>query len=552
MPTIDPPQSPRRSRLLSNRLWLLAAALGVASTLAVAFVIHDSRRLQAAAQSVARATAEQVAALTSGRIELLALETFAPVTPWSVQSPVPGRAAVNALVAAQREAQRCACRDTLPATEFFRFDPATGALDTSSVVAARALLPEVLARIARARADRPRVARQSSIHLTGGPPVSPQVVVTVVQYNSSGSPAAVYGLVAPARQLFAGLFDHQHTPQPNGAISIGVSTLDTASLRIQTLDSAWVFGTIGMDHRFLGTVMPTGPLEGLAVTVGLSTLQIPLRLFVSRSETWHLGLLGACTVLVIGFAVGTSRRELLLARARSDFIAGVSHDLRMPLAQILIASETIALHRERDDGDRVTLASSIVREARRLIGLVDNVMLFSRSGTVELRPRLASLSVEQLFADTAEAVKLAVDDAKQTMTLDADASITVLADRQLIRQALVNLVDNALKYGAPGQRIRLSARQHSAALVRLHVEDEGPGIPAEQRGRVFEPYERLARDQDSERTGTGLGLAVVYQIARVCEGRVWLEAGERGGTRAVLELRSAVMREPAAVEHAGA
>ena len=99
-------------------------------------------------------------------------------------------------------------------------------------------------------------------------------------------------------------------------------------------------------------------------------------------------MLTLATLLVIAFAIGSSRRELLLARTRSDFIAGVSHDLRMPLAQILIAGETMTLRRERDETERVWLSSSIVREARRLISIVDNVLLFSRSGAVALRPRL--------------------------------------------------------------------------------------------------------------------------------------------------------------------
>ena len=74
--------------------------------------------------------------------------------------------------------------------------------------------------------------------------------------------------------------------------------------------------------------------------------------------------------------------------------------------------------------------------------------------------------------------------------------------------------------------------------VRLQVEDQGPGVPPEQRVRVFEPYERLVRDQASERTGSGLGLAVVRHIASACQGKVWLEDAPGGGTRAVLELRA--------------
>ena len=96
------------------------------------------------------------------------------------------------------------------------------------------------------------------------------------------------------------------------------------------------------------------------------------------------------------------------------------------------------------------------------------------------------------------------------------AASTVMGDQRLVRQALVNLVDNALKYGSPGQRIRLGS-EIRGTTVRLFVEDEGPGIPPADRDRIFEPYARLPHDQVSERTGTGLGLAVVRQIAQACK-----------------------------------
>jgi signal transduction histidine kinase len=162
---------------------------------------------------------------------------------------------------------------------------------------------------------------------------------------------------------------------------------------------------------------------------------------------------------------------------------------------------------------------------------------------VELTPALRPVSVTELLADVVESVRLAVDDAGQSIEIAPAAAMTVLADRRLVRQALVNLVDNALKYGAAGQRIRLGA-DSTGTSVRLFVDDEGAGIPAGDRSRIFEPYERLAHDQVSERTGSGLGLAVVRQIAEACGGRVWLEDAPARGARVVIELRAAAVTEP--------
>lgn len=257
----------------------------------------------------------------------------------------------------------------------------------------------------------------------------------------------------------------------------------------------------------------------------------------SQLQLLHIALLLIATIIVVTLAATASRRELLLARARSDFIAAVSHDLRMPLAQILIASETLAMQRDRTDAERVSLASSIVRETRRLVGLVDNVLLFSRSGALELTPSLRPISVDELLDDVVDAVRLAVEDAGQTIEMVGERGLTVTADRRLVRQALVNLVDNALKYGKAGQRIRLGA-ERTGERVRIAVEDDGPGVPVAERTRVFEPYTRLPEDQVSERTGTGLGLAVVRRITDACGGRVWIEDGTSRGARVIVELRA--------------
>ena len=353
-------------------------------------------------------------------------------------------------------------------------------------------------------------------------------------------------MLVPTAALMEQLFHDPGAGSPVADSASGLpllAVLDSASLVVRAADDRIVHGAPDSSGRFTATVRPSGALEGLSITVALFSSQMapPILSPIRERQLWHMAALFVATFIVIVIAVRASTRETQLARARSDFVAGVSHELRMPLAQILLASETLALQRERDQSARVTLASSIVREARRLIALVENVLLYSRTGAVELRPHLETVVVEDLLADVIEAVELAVEDAAQQIEIVAAPGIAVRADRALARQALVNLVDNAIKYGSTGSRIRLLAERPSATLVHLVVEDQGRGVPEAERARVFEPYERLDRDQSSERTGTGLGLAVVRQIATACKGRVWLEAGARGGTRAVLELPSATV-----------
>jgi signal transduction histidine kinase len=330
-----------------------------------------------------------------------------------------------------------------------------------------------------------------------------------------------------------------------------MATLDSLAVLAIGADSVRLFGVEDPAGRYYAPTPLSGPLAGSTLAIALPSWQIngSLLQMASPRQLWHNGFLTLATIVVVLFAIGSSRREMLLARARSDFVAGVSHDLRMPLAQILLAGETLVTHGDAPKRERDGLANTVVRESRRLIALVDNLLLFSRTGAVDLRPRVEPVRVDELFALAVESVELAADDARQTIDVSTSSSLGVLADAQLVRQALVNLLDNALKYGSPGQHIRLSAERAPADAVRLVVDDEGPGIPAAERERVFQPYERLGRDQTSERTGTGLGLSVVRQIVVACGGRVWLDEVPDGrGTRAVIELRAAELPSPVVTE----
>ena len=527
----------RLGQLWSSRLWLVAAVLGATAIYAGVTAVHDRSERIVAIGMIAQATATHSAALASARLERLALEGFAPAGPLTAEplAPDAGRKTIDLLVRRQREGGACSpCRDLLPVTHFFFYEPQTRAVIVEPMDSSDASAPvDVLAELAGTESDFARGVSNAAARIVTDARLGDRMSVLLVQRNDHGTTVGVYGMLVDTRETFASLFARM--PHRATVDSGSLTQLDSLSLEVRGPDDRLLFGKLGQG-RATAIVALGGPLRDVKLTMAIAPSRVASPLLAhSRLRLWNMGALLAATIIVIALAITASRRELQLERARSDFIAGISHDLRMPLAQILIASETIALNRERDASDRASLANSIIRESRRLMGLVDNVLLFSRSGAVELNPVMRPVPVSQLLSDVTAAVRLSVEDAGQSIDVNAAETQTVMADARLVRQALVNLVDNSLKYGSAGQRIVLSAEPHGAAM-RIFVDDEGPGIPAPQRDRIFEPYARLEHDQASERTGSGLGLAVVRQIAEACGGRVWVEARTPRGLRAVMEL----------------
>jgi signal transduction histidine kinase len=537
---------PSRSRFpLNGYLWLLAGAMGLATLHATATTVHDTTQRRIAARLVTRAVAEQVAFAASHQLETAAVPTLAPALGLAAPRLESPRDVARALAAEHQAAERCGCRPTLPVTGFVYADfivdsvvevTATGA--TPSTTPARRTALASLARSELTAVDR----GHAPVHFRVDSALQ-EVAIMALRRDPTGAPLGVVGILADRRALmdwlFSGATRGSPSLEPDSTQPLG--TLDSLSLEVRTASGVSLFGRPAESWQFQATVQPPGALGDLRIAIALAPSQIaaPLIAPIAMGRLWQLGALILMTVVAIAFAVRASRREALLATARSDFVAGVSHELRMPLAQILLASETLSMQRERGEAERLTLANSIVREARRLIAMVENVLLFSRTGATTLRPRLEPVRVDELLTDVVEAVQLAADDAGQTIEIDSPPSLLVVGDRSLLRQALVNLVDNAMKYGRRGQTVRIIAEPGSADRVRLIVDDDGRGVPHAERARVFEPYERLARDQRSERTGTGLGLAVVREIVRACGGQVRIEASPSGGTRAVIDLDAA-------------
>jgi signal transduction histidine kinase len=265
-------------------------------------------------------------------------------------------------------------------------------------------------------------------------------------------------------------------------------------------------------------------VAGQLVIGGLPRSRIPML----------LGLL-ALTAGLIAAALLQHRREYELAALRSEFVSNVSHELRTPLAQIRMFAETLLLGRVRSPDERLRSLEIIDQEARRLTHLVENVLHFSRSErrTARVAPEPTDLS--RLVREVVDGFRPLARARQVDLRLELEQGLTASVDRSALRQVLLNLLDNAVKYGPAGQTVTV-ATSGGSGRAWIRVDDQGPGIPEAQRERIWERFSRLEREVSSAVAGTGIGLAVVRDLVRLHGGRVWADESPSGGARFVVEL----------------
>jgi PAS domain S-box-containing protein len=220
-----------------------------------------------------------------------------------------------------------------------------------------------------------------------------------------------------------------------------------------------------------------------------------------------------------------------LEQLKADFVATASHELRTPLAAVYGAAQTLRRHDfALDESGRERFVSLIVEEAERLGRIVNDILLANQLdvGTLELRNEV--FDPTDLVERVVEAAR-AHAPASITIEIEAPGPIRpVASDRDRVRQVLVNLVENAIKYSPEGGRIDVGVAPNDR-MVRFYVRDEGLGIPEDERDRIFEKFYRLDPNMTAGVGGTGLGLYICNELVRRLGGRIWVESNEgRGST----------------------
>ncbi|MDI6836010.1 MAG: ATP-binding protein [Rhizobiaceae bacterium] len=204
----------------------------------------------------------------------------------------------------------------------------------------------------------------------------------------------------------------------------------------------------------------------------------------------------------------------------------IAHDLKTPLTRLRNkAADALA---EDDDGARRAALEGIISESDQLIRTFNALLMISRVEAGSIAAELSDVDLSAIAADAAELYEPVAEEAGQKLATDIAPALSVRGNRELIGQAISNLVDNAIKYGAESDgdgTITLTVAKTGGEL-RLSVSDHGPGIPAEKRGDVVKRFMRL--DESRSKPGTGLGLSLVEAIMALHGGRLELSDTEPG------------------------
>jgi signal transduction histidine kinase len=521
---------------------LLVCTLALATMLA--YEAHDAARshrvtAERALHDYAAVAAWELVAGVNEYLQSSLGPALAPMTRVRAASPYELLPAPAALAASADNALRCPSAAGDEGRFYFRIDFRDGSLVTAGAqpsAAMRTWLSDTITAHGR-RIFQPDWSYALILGGAAGEPRS--AIAYAVKYAEHSAPIAAYGIrtcgdVVGASMIRSVLARHVLLP---ASVTSGASDDSIISLEVRDRGGRLLFRSANAQISAYSADAPLERVGGLTAHATIRPRAIELLAFGALPGSrvpLLVGLLTLTAAMVV-LAVMQLRREHELSRLRSDFISSVSHELRTPLSQILLFAETLNLGRVRTEEERHTATDVIVQEGRRLMHLVENILHFSRA-----ERQMTRLGPEPL--DLSQAVKEIIDDwrpladaADVAIRLELGADVHAVADRSALRQIVLNLLDNAVKYGPATQTVTIGTSSANGR-ARLWVDDQGRGIPSHERERVWNSFYRLDRDANSSVAGSGIGLYVVRELARLHGGDARVDDAPGGGARFIVEL----------------
>jgi signal transduction histidine kinase len=279
-----------------------------------------------------------------------------------------------------------------------------------------------------------------------------------------------------------------------------------------------VFQRLGLGIKFQGT-----SVEALGQT------------WVHRSFL----ILACLSLLIIGGLVLTKHivsKEMALARLKSDFVSNVSHELRTPLALIRLYAETLELGRITTQEKKEHYYCIIRKESERLTALINNILDFSRIEAGRKEYEFRNTDIAELVRNTLESYRYQIEQQGFAFEESIDSNLpAVPVDREAIARALVNLVNNALKYSTDEKFLGVKLYREKS-VVKLEVADHGIGIARRDQSKIFEKFFRAGDPLVHNTKGSGLGLSLVRHITQAHGGDIAVESTPGRGSKFILSL----------------
>jgi two-component system phosphate regulon sensor histidine kinase PhoR len=248
-----------------------------------------------------------------------------------------------------------------------------------------------------------------------------------------------------------------------------------------------------------------------------------------------VGLSGLIVMAGMVMVLVAANRERKLSELKSDFVANVSHELKTPLSLVRMFAELLQSGRVDSDEKRKQYLQIILSESERLSALIENVLDFAKVERGKAGYDFTEAPLGEVVARAVDVCRVRAEREEVELELHVEPGLPLVrVDERAIEIAVINLVDNALKYAKDGNRVRIGIRKRDRHL-EVSVTDEGAGIPAEDRRRIFD---RFVRGRGTKQIrGSGIGLALVKYIAVAHGGDAWVDPAEPHGSRFAFTVR---------------
>jgi signal transduction histidine kinase/FixJ family two-component response regulator len=355
-----------------------------------------------------------------------------------------------------------------------------------------------------------------ALKIAGGP-----ATVAYLDQPLTPSRPAPTSASSPYRELNVALYASA-TPDAKRLVIVSGSTPRASAHPVQGTvqvgQDKWVV-VVSARESLVGNFAPTMPWLVFFAGVALAVLLTVLIEVLSRRREYALKLVEQRTRALWQAQAAAEAAN----RSKSEFLSRMSHELRTPLNAVLGFGQLLEL----DDlnPDQRQAVTQITKGGRHLLDLINEILDITQIETGQLSLSPEAVLVSDLLTDTVELVApLAEERSVHLLSADGPACQKfIFVDRQRVKQILLNLLGNGIKYNRQGGTVSISCAEAEKGRMRIQVTDTGPGIPQEQFGLLFTPFERLGAEQTTVQ-GTGIGLALSRRLAEVMGGTLDVES----------------------------